>query len=134
MRTRRRAGKRFSAPGAIGICWRSGKLGGHRSIGFAPLEQWGAFLRDTDAHASSACSMTPGPKRSPNWKRLSGKTIIVPQGIDQKNELDRAAALMAALEPGGQRADRGRLPVGGGGHAHLEIAVWPELDGDGPRL
>jgi len=28
---------------------------------------------------------------------LSGKTIIVPAGIDQKNELDRAAALMSAL-------------------------------------
>ena len=30
-------------------------------------------------------------------ERLSGRKISVPQGIDQKNELDRAAALMAAL-------------------------------------
>ncbi len=32
-----RAGKPPSALGATGICWRSGKPGGHRSIGYAPL-------------------------------------------------------------------------------------------------
>ena len=29
---------------------------------------------------------------------MSGRQIQVPQGIDQKNELDRACALMAALD------------------------------------
>jgi ADP-heptose:LPS heptosyltransferase len=31
-------------------------------------------------------------------EHMSGRTIHVPQGIDQKNELDRACALLAALD------------------------------------
>lgn len=83
-------------PGAIGICWRSGKLGGHRSIGFAPLEQWGDFLRDINATFVSV-QYDARPEEIAELERISGKTIIVPEGIDQKNELDRAAALLAAL-------------------------------------
>jgi tetratricopeptide (TPR) repeat protein len=83
-------------PGAVGICWRSGKAGGHRSLQYAPLEAWGEFLRHVprgivcvqyDATADEIAAL----------ERASGKTIIVPQGIDQKSELDRACALMAAL-------------------------------------
>jgi Flp pilus assembly protein TadD len=83
-------------PGAIGICWRSGKLGGHRSIGFAPLENWGAFLRNTDA--TLVCVQYDArPEEIAALEAISGKKIIVPEGIDQKNELDRAAALLSAL-------------------------------------
>jgi Flp pilus assembly protein TadD len=88
--------KEHFGPGAIGICWRSGKLGGHRSIGFASLEQWGAFLRDTNA--TFVCVQYDArPDEIAQLETISGKKLIVPQGIDQKNELDRAAALMAAL-------------------------------------
>jgi len=83
-------------PNAIGICWRSGKLGGHRSIGFAPLESWGAFLRDTDA-PFVCVQYDARPEEIAKLEAISGRKIIVPQGIDQKNELDRAASLMAAL-------------------------------------
>src|SRR5262249_37367126 len=82
---------------AIGLCWRSGKSGGHRSIQYAPLEAWGAFIRDL-----------PGP---PVWvqydamadeiaalEAMSGRKILVPQGIDQKHELDRTCALLSALD------------------------------------
>ena len=81
----------------IGICWRSGKVTGGRALNFAPLEIWGAFIRDmpgtpvcvqydaTDDEIEKLCA-------------LSGKTIVVPGGIDQKNELDRACALMSALD------------------------------------
>ncbi|HEX4028292.1 MAG TPA: tetratricopeptide repeat protein [Rhizomicrobium sp.] len=88
--------KESFGPDAIGICWRSGKLGGHRSIGFAPLENWGAFLRDTDATFVSV-QYDARPEEIAELEAISGKTLIVPQGIDQKNELDRTAALMAAL-------------------------------------
>jgi Flp pilus assembly protein TadD len=88
--------KEIFGPGAIGICWRSGKLGGHRSIGFAALEQWGAFLRDIDAPLVCV-QYDARPEEIAELQALSGKTIIVPQGIDQKSELDRVAALMAAL-------------------------------------
>lgn len=88
--------KQTFGPGAIGICWRSSKLGGHRSIGFAPLESWGTFLRDTDATFVSV-QYDARPEEIARLEAISSKTIIVPQGIDQKNELDRAAALMASL-------------------------------------
>lgn len=82
---------------AIGICWRSGKLGGHRNIEFAPLETWGAFLRDTDA--TFVCVQYDArPEEIAELETISGKKLIVPQGIDQKNELDRTCGLLAALD------------------------------------
>lgn len=81
----------------IGICWRSGKSGGHRSIQYAPLEAWGSFLRETDANFVSV-QYDATPDEIAALEAISGRRIFVPQGIDQKNELDRAAALMAALD------------------------------------
>jgi len=81
---------------AVGICWRSGKLGGHRSLGFAPLEAWGHFLRQIDAPIVSV-QYDGAPAEIAALESLSGRKIIVPEGIDQKNELDRACALMTAL-------------------------------------
>jgi Flp pilus assembly protein TadD len=83
--------------GATGICWRSGKSGGHRSIQYAPLQAWGEFLRGVTKPV--VCVQYDAmPDEIATLEQISGKTIIVPQGVDQKNELDRAAALMAALD------------------------------------
>ena len=82
---------------AIGICWRSGKSGGHRSIQYAPLEAWGEFLRGVTRPIVSV-QYDATPDEIAELEQLSGKQILVPQGIDQKNELDRACALMAALD------------------------------------
>lgn len=83
--------------GAVGICWRSGKSGGHRSVQYAPLEAWGAFLRETNR--TFVCAQYDAtPDEIAALEQMSGKTILVPQGIDQKKELDRATALMAALD------------------------------------
>jgi len=81
---------------AIGICWRSGKLGGHRSLGFAPLQAWGHFLRQVEAPIVSV-QYDGTADEIAALESISGRKIIVPEGIDQKNELDRACALMAAL-------------------------------------
>ena len=81
---------------AIGICWRSGKLGGGRSQAYAPLERWGRFLRNVERPIVSL-QYDGAPDEIAALESLSGRKIIVPQDIDQKNELDRAAALMAAL-------------------------------------
>jgi tetratricopeptide (TPR) repeat protein len=82
---------------AIGICWRSGKSGGHRAIQYAPLEAWGEFLRQTDA--TFVCAQYDATSEEiAELERMSGRKIIVPRGIDQKNELDRTAALLAALD------------------------------------
>jgi Flp pilus assembly protein TadD len=83
--------------GAVGICWRSGKSGGHRSIQYAPLEAWGEFLRQTD-RIFVCVQYDATPDEIAELERMSGRKIMVPQGIDQKNELDRASALMAALD------------------------------------
>lgn len=81
----------------LGICWRSGKLGGGRSLQFAPLEAWGAWLRNCaaeivsvqyDGHAEELAALSA----------LSGRTIHVPPGLDQKQELDRSCALLCALD------------------------------------
>jgi hypothetical protein len=81
----------------IGICWRSGKTGGHRAVQYAPLAAWAQFLRQSDA--SFVCVQYDAtPEEIAQLEEISGKTILVPKGIDQKNELDRACALLAALD------------------------------------
>lgn len=81
---------------ATGICWRSGKTGGHRAVQYAPLEAWAAFARDCPTEIVSV-QYDATPEEIATLERMSGRTILVPQGIDQKNELDRACALLAAL-------------------------------------
>ena len=88
--------KRAFGENAVGICWRSGKLGGHRSLGFAPLEAWGHFLRQVEAPIVSI-QYDGAADEIAALQSLSGRNIIVPEGIDQKIELDRACALMSAL-------------------------------------
>lgn len=82
-------------PGAIGICWRSGKAGGHRAVQYAPLNAWGEFLKNVpgmlvctqyDATADEVAAL----------ETLSGRKITVPE-FDQKKELDRATAMLSAL-------------------------------------
>jgi tetratricopeptide (TPR) repeat protein len=82
---------------AIGICWRSGKSGGHRSIQYAPLEAWGEFLRAMPG--TPVCVQYDAvPDEIAALEAMSGRKVIVPQGIDQKQELDRACALLPALD------------------------------------
>lgn len=85
-----------SAP-AIGICWRSGKTGGHRATQYAPLEVWGAFLRDLSG-AIVCCQYDAQADEIAALETASGRKIFVPPGLDQKNELDRAAAMLSALD------------------------------------
>jgi tetratricopeptide (TPR) repeat protein len=84
-------------PGAIGICWRSGKSGGHRTVQYAPLEAWGDFLR-TSARNFVCTQYDATPQEIARLEEMSGRKIVMPQAIDQKMELDRASALMAALD------------------------------------
>ncbi len=88
--------KILAGDGAIGICWRSGKLGGGRAQAYAPLERWGRFLRRIERPIVSL-QYDGAAEEIATLQAISGRKILVPQGIDQKVELDRAAALMAAL-------------------------------------
>ena len=81
----------------IGICWRSGNLASGRALNFAPLETWAAFVRDMPG--TPVCAQYDATEEEiEKLCALSGKTVVVPAGIDQKQELDRACALMSALD------------------------------------
>jgi len=86
---------RFGA--AIGICWRSGKTGGHRALQYAALDAWAAFVRDWPGAVVSV-QYDATPDEIAALENLSGRKIFTPGGIDQKNELDRTCALLSALD------------------------------------
>ena len=87
----------FGSGPLVGICWRSSKTGGHRSLQYAPLEAWADFIRALPA--TFVCvQYDAAPEEIANLEALSGKAIVVPAGIDQKNEIDRACALFASLD------------------------------------
>jgi tetratricopeptide (TPR) repeat protein len=81
----------------IGVCWRSGKLTSGRALNFARLEQWATFIRAMPG--TPVCVQYDATGNEIEMLgELSGKTVVVPAGIDQKQELDRACALMSALD------------------------------------
>jgi len=89
--------KAVFGPKAVGLSWRSGKSGGHRAVQYAPLEEWAAFLRALPG--TVVCTQYDAePAEIAALESLSGRSLTVPDGIDQKNELDRSCAMLAALE------------------------------------
>ena len=87
----------LDAARSIGICWRSGKSGGHRAVQYAPLDAWGAFLRHLPG-ALVCCQYDATAEEVTALEAASGRKIFVPPSLDQKNELDRTAAMLAALD------------------------------------
>ncbi|MDR3526169.1 MAG: tetratricopeptide repeat protein [Rhizomicrobium sp.] len=81
----------------VGLCWRSGSVGGERARQYAPLEAWADFVAALPGTAICA-QYDAKPDEIAALSGRSGKTIIVPQGLDQKRELDRTAALFASLD------------------------------------
>lgn len=81
----------------VGICWRSGKLGGLRTRQYAPLAEWGAAIRDFPGTLICAqYAATAG--EIAKLESLSCQKIMVPPDLDQKQEVDRTTALLAALD------------------------------------
>jgi Flp pilus assembly protein TadD len=82
---------------AIGICWRSGKSGGHRAVQYAPLTAWADFIRDLPGNL--VCTQYDATAEEiAALEQLSGRQIFVPPTLDQKNELDRTCAMLSALD------------------------------------
>jgi Tfp pilus assembly protein PilF len=80
-----------------GVCWRSGQSGGHRAVQYAPLDQWGAFL--CGLPGTIVCAQYDATREEiAKLEQMSGRKIVVPQGIDQKHELDRTCAMLSALD------------------------------------
>jgi tetratricopeptide (TPR) repeat protein len=81
----------------VGICWRSGKMTGGRASQFAPLEAWAEFLCDLDA--TPVCVQYDATAEEiEKLGEMSGREIIVPGELDQKNELDRCCAMLSSLD------------------------------------
>jgi tetratricopeptide (TPR) repeat protein len=90
----------FSALGTtpvIGVCWRSGKSGGHRAAQYAPLDAWGAFLRELPG-ALVSCQYDATADEIFRLEQMADRKIFIPPSLDQKNELDRTAAMLSALD------------------------------------
>jgi len=81
----------------IGLCWRSGKTGGHRAMQYAPLSAWAEFIRDLPGVLVSA-QYDAAHDEIAALEAQSGRTIFVPPALDQKNELDRSCAMLSALD------------------------------------
>lgn len=79
------------------VCWRSGSTGGARAVQYATLEHWADFLRDLPGSVIVA-QYDAKPEEIAALQSLSGRDLIVPQGIDQKNELDRTGALLSVCD------------------------------------
>ena len=82
----------------IGVSWRSGTFGGgDRALQYAPLEHWAAFLRNTDA--TFICAQYGATDEEiAALEQMSSRKVLVPEKLDQKNELDRTCAMLAALD------------------------------------
>ena len=81
----------------IGVCWRSGSKAGGRSIQFAPLEHWAQFIRALPGTIVSV-QYDANNDEIVALRSMSGRDIHAPQDLDQKNELDRTAAMFSGLD------------------------------------
>ena len=81
----------------IGLCWRSGSVGGLRNRQYAPLEAWAAFIAKLPGTPVSL-QYDPQTDEIATLQRLSGRMILVPPGLDQKQEIERTASLISALD------------------------------------
>jgi tetratricopeptide (TPR) repeat protein len=81
----------------IGVCWRSGKSGGHRSLQYAPREAWAAFIGELPGVVVNV-QYDAGDDEVEALGALAGRPILTIDGLDQKNDLDRTAALLASLD------------------------------------
>lgn len=90
--------RKAQGPGPfVGLCWRSGKMGGLRAAQYAPLDAWASFIRDIPATPLSLQYDVQGSELDA-LNRLSGRAILVPPELDQKQEIDRTAAMIATLD------------------------------------
>lgn len=81
----------------VGLCWRSGKSGGHRNREYAPIEVWADFLR-TQPGTPVVAQYGTDAEEIATLEQLSGRKLFLPADLDQKNELDRTVAFLSCLD------------------------------------
>jgi tetratricopeptide (TPR) repeat protein len=89
--------KHAGPPPYVGVCWRSGNVAGHRAVQYAPREAWAAFIARLPGTVVSA-QYDATAEEVTALGDLAGRPVVALPGLDQKNELDRSAAMMAALD------------------------------------
>ena len=77
----------------IGICWRSGSVAGHRALQYAPREAWATFIAKLPGTVISV-QYDAREDEVEALAQMSGRPIILLDDLDQKDELDRTAALL----------------------------------------
>ena len=92
--------ERFLGMGAgpwVGLCWRSGVGGAGRSQFYSRAED---VVRALGAGTANYVNLVYDfqPEELDAARKLDGCVIYDPENIDQKNELDRVAALVSALD------------------------------------
>jgi Flp pilus assembly protein TadD len=81
----------------IGVSWRSGSTGGSRALEYAPLGAWAAFLRELPG--TIVCAQYDAREEEiVALKAMNGRNLVVPAALDQKNDLDRTAAMFSVLD------------------------------------
>jgi len=81
-----------------GVCWRSGNsAAGHRALQYAPREAWAAFIAELPGTVVSV-QYDAADEEVAALGALAGRPIATLPKLDQKNELDRTAAMLAALD------------------------------------
>lgn len=81
----------------VAFCWRSGSTGGARAVQYAPLAAWAALVRDMPGTAVVA-QYDARDDEIAALQTMGGRVLAVPDGIDQKQELDRTAALLSVCD------------------------------------
>jgi tetratricopeptide (TPR) repeat protein len=81
----------------VGMCWRSGHAAGLRAAQYAPLEVWADFIR-TCPGTPVSLQYDARSDELEKFARLSGRAILVPPDLDQKQEIDRTSALTSNLD------------------------------------
>lgn len=81
----------------IGVCWRSGKVAGHRALQYAPREAWAAFIAKLPGTVISV-QYDASDDEIEALSQMSGRAIVNLTDLDQKNDLDQTVAMLASLD------------------------------------
>ncbi|MGD9639137.1 MAG: tetratricopeptide repeat protein [Alphaproteobacteria bacterium] len=87
----------ISSKPKVGICWRSGLLKSYRSVLYGTIEDYAELFKNDNVDFVNL-QYDDCQEELDLIKDKYGVTIYNPEGINQKNEIDRVASLMSNLD------------------------------------
>jgi tetratricopeptide (TPR) repeat protein len=119
-------------PPSVGLSWRSGKAAGDRRRQYPPAELWTPLLRTTGVRFVNV-QYGDAAEELAAFRAASGAEILEPGGLDLREDIDRLAALLCALDLTVCVANATGALAGAVG-ANVAIlgapAAWPRLGTD----